>query len=310
MGSDSGEWRDGLTSSYQYGTSATRLTTYALAALAGAVGSYFMIGLEPAQGDWRVGIFWLAIPCLVIVAIYHFFLLAKRFASPTFIFLDDAAIKIPKTSLGSQSHTIEFGEITKVVGPRAGKLELRTSDSSASIEASKLATTDLFIGLCQQVVDKCGLARDLVDEARQPPRYVEISQSFTIGRLSAYYGSVILSRDALFFVRLKNFDRRHKGLTEGLSQVIELIGGKQIAEVPVAELSDLILDHHDWPLWDMEGTVRVLPRAAVTAVRLPWWGALSIRAGDRRFASSIPFWKSARVRRQLRDAGWLSRSIV
>ncbi|BBO31509.1 hypothetical protein [Lacipirellula parvula] len=295
--------------SYQYGLSATRLMAYAIAALVGAIGSYVMIRLEPAPGqfwqrDWRAYVFWLTLPGLAVVSLYYFTLLVKRFASPTFIVLDDAAITIPKTSLTSQTRTIEFAEISKLVGPRAGKFELRTAAEPVCIEALKLATTEAFVGLCQQIVDRCGLKRDLAAEAKHPPKYIEISKSFTIGRMSSYYGSVIISRRAIFFLQLKNANYRYKAVAEGIAQAIEKVGGKQIAEVPITELDDAILDHHDWPLWDNEGTVRVLPRSAVTSVRLPWWGALSIRAGDRRFSSSVPFWKSLRVKRQLREAGW------
>jgi hypothetical protein len=297
--------------SYQYGLSATRLLAYAIAALAGAIGSYVMIRLEPAQGqfwqqrrDWRAYAFWLTLPGLAVVSLYYFYLLVKRFASPAFIFLDDGAITIPKTSLTSQTRTIEFAEILKLVGPRAGKFELRTAAGPVSIEALKLATTEAFIDLCQQIVDRCGLKRDLAAEAKHPPKYVEIGKSFTIGRMSSYFGSVVLSQEAIFFLRLKNANVRYKGISEGISQAIESIGGKQITEMPTTRLPAAILDHHDWPLWDSEGTVRVLPRSVVTSIRLPWWGALSFRAGDLRISASIPFWKSQRVKRQLRAAGW------
>jgi hypothetical protein len=115
---------------------------------------------------------------------------------------------------------------------------------------------------------------------------------------------VIASKDAFFLVRLNKIKSRGQVYAEILSDTVQAAVGKDQIEIPIAELPQTILDHKDWPLWDHDGTVRVVPKSAIQSLSFPWWGALKLKTATRSFRIGVPWWKTISTRRRLRELGW------
>jgi hypothetical protein len=236
-------------------------------------------------------------------AVFHICLVAYRFHSPQVVGIDQTAITVPTSMWRDERKTVPFASIQNVVGPRAGKLEIRTRSHTYALDAPKFESETEFRECCQILFKHLGLNREIVGTGNAP-KYCQIANQFATGPLSEYYGSVIASADAFFLVRLKNYQQRYKAITEGIADVVERVSRKEQIEIPISSLPETVLNHHDWPLWDRDGTVRVVPKEAIKSVTFPWWGALKLKTADWRFAISVPMWKQKAARRYLRNVGW------
>jgi hypothetical protein len=300
-------------SRYQYGPRVLRLTMIVLVAVLTAC-FFFYLWLFPDEPKGPLDMppiherqplrFWGALLIIIGVALYHGYLLIRRFAAPQFVTIDPVKLVAPTSEWKSAPQVSNFKEVQQIIGPRAGKLEVRCTNQSVLLDAARFRSHEEFQECCQQILRRCGIRRASAVQQRISPKYVQIAEKFSTVRFSEYFGAVVASADALFLIRLKNYQQRYKGLSEGISHAFERLGGKEQIEMPISGLPASILDDDDWPLWDREGTVRVVPKNAVLTARFPWWGAFTFRTDGYVFKVSVPFWKAYRVRRQLRHMGW------
>lgn len=255
---------------------------------------------------------WLAKAALVLFAaglfgsaLYHLALLVRRIASPQYLIVGPNEVAIPISNWHDDHQAIPFESVDKLVGPRAEKLEIRTSVESFFLEAGKFSSGVDFFRCCGQLHETCGrLVKRINNDVLQ---YQEIAHRFTVGRLRSYVGRVIASPEAFFLVVPKDDPRRSGMLllfSEKLSHAVGGIFGKVACEMPLASLPDEIHDHPDWPLWEREGIVFVLPKTAVTSLRWPWWGEFELKTPEQRFTIGVSYFHQRQFRRYLRTVGW------
>lgn len=242
---------------------------------------------------------------LVSSAFYNLALLVRRTAFPQFLTITPTELTFPISNWNESLHSIPLAAVEKVIGPRADQLEIRTRDESYFLDAGKFTSAADFLKCCAEIHERLGKELQLASKGR--PAYKKIADRFTVGRMRSHVGHVIASPDALFLVVLKNDPRKGAFLvllSERFSQVIGKLFGQVACEMPLTDLPDEILDHPEWPLWEREGTVFILPKAAVTSIRWPWLGELEVKTAEKRFNLGVSFFDRREHCRYLRATGW------
>src|SRR3954447_23641810 len=180
---------------YRYGTNPRVLVVRAVLLMSGGL-LMFIIGVfGDAQLFWFVNqlpdwfakaFFFCVAVTLVGVSFGNIYLLLRRFLSPQYVETSDTNLSIPVSVWSAKKKVIPFGAIKKVIGPRSGRLEIRTSHSTF-LDRSYFESESEFVECCQWILDKVGISRSIRVASGERPKYRRIADKFTTGHLSGEY---------------------------------------------------------------------------------------------------------------------------
>ena len=156
------------------------------------------------------------------------------------------------------------------------------------------------------------------DSVQMSTQYKAIANQFSYQKSGDCVGKVIVSSAAVYLVPGTVDDLLEQETTTVLPAVgpasigIALASAdfkrivakfKQKYEETLTDLRGLVESEGNWPIRaDVQGII--LHRKDVSRMKYPWWGALSIKAGDAKATVKPIFTARSRVLSDLRELGW------
>jgi len=155
-----------------------------------------------------------------------------------------------------------------------------------------------------------------------PSRGFNIFLKTAWARPHAYPGMVVASPDAFYFAidpaRIQGLTGAAiggaiGGAVEGMLTSKKKRSAKRylpqdvplVEEMDLSELPATVTEHPQWPVPWTEGSVIMVPRAAVESMRTTWWmGGIELTMGDMVIRTFTPLFKRKKMAAYLVDAGW------
>ncbi len=141
-------------------------------------------------------------------------------------------------------------------------------------------------------------------------KYKIIAKKFALGHFKECFGPAVVSRDAIYLIIDPTLSVGGLGAGPAIANLANRVMSSAAAKTKtpysqdLEDLPDEIASDPEWPITQTSGRVFIVPREAVTKLKYPWWGGLTILTEAQKFEVSPNMFLRKSVVRYLREQGW------